>query len=232
MAQAHIPVFLSQKPSTDNGIHRPANVFLAWLQLSCARACYRWWAAPRATGRGLVSYYDVGVCVCVCVCVAPLHARRRGRAGGARQARESALESARAHHHRARARARARAHGSSVEVLRAVDGGNLWVPVCVARSLVCVCYIEEVIRVRSTRITRITRSSTPCNIGTYMLLSGLTGDPFVVTIRFSICTRKRRYYRRDTATEVFCGVPILYYLWVSLESLQYGIYYFKIFWHT
>ena len=31
MAPAHIPVFLSQKPSAENGINRPAILFLAWL---------------------------------------------------------------------------------------------------------------------------------------------------------------------------------------------------------
>ena len=32
MVPVHIPVFLSQKSSTKNGIHRPAIVFLAWPQ--------------------------------------------------------------------------------------------------------------------------------------------------------------------------------------------------------
>ena len=31
MAPAHIPVFLFQKSSTENGINRPANLFLAWI---------------------------------------------------------------------------------------------------------------------------------------------------------------------------------------------------------
>ena len=33
MAPAHNLVFLSQKPSTEDGIHRPAILFLAWLVL-------------------------------------------------------------------------------------------------------------------------------------------------------------------------------------------------------
>ena len=34
MAPAHIPMFLSQKPSTENGVNRPAILFLAWTPCS------------------------------------------------------------------------------------------------------------------------------------------------------------------------------------------------------
>ena len=33
MAPAHIPVFLSQNPSSKNGINRPASLFLAWIRI-------------------------------------------------------------------------------------------------------------------------------------------------------------------------------------------------------
>ena len=35
IAPVYIPVLLSQKPSAENGIIRPAILFLAWLPLNC-----------------------------------------------------------------------------------------------------------------------------------------------------------------------------------------------------
>ena len=61
MAPAHIPVFLSQKPSTENGINRPAVLFSAWSEREYAythredlRAVFGVdgvvdWAPPRVT---------------------------------------------------------------------------------------------------------------------------------------------------------------------------------------
>ena len=47
MTPAHIAVFLSHKPSTENGILRPTILFLAWLVTPCypsaaTRRCAEW----------------------------------------------------------------------------------------------------------------------------------------------------------------------------------------------
>ena len=66
MTPAHIPVFLSQKRSTQNGINRPAILFLAWTTLSgCSPAqvpCHAGLTCGVIVKRGALSRCVQAVC--------------------------------------------------------------------------------------------------------------------------------------------------------------------------